>query len=185
VSTKKLVVSTYLQYILIALGALLLLTFIRQIGGVLLTFLLATILAYALNPLVRRLEAWRIPRVIAVLGVFMALMVAVLTALLVLIIPAVGQVQEALMQNPTVLTDGATRLLSWAQEELPYVGDQVATIDQAAIIGFAQSDAPSAGQMLNADLSFVGGVFGVFGTMLNLVLMLIVSVYMFSIERGS
>ncbi|HLM77829.1 MAG TPA: AI-2E family transporter [Rubrobacteraceae bacterium] len=177
-STKKLVVSTYLQYILIALGALLLLTFIRQIGGVLLTFLLATILAYALNPLVRRLEAWRIPRVIAVLGVFMALMVAVLTALLVLIIPAVGQVQEALMQNPTVLTDGATRLLSWAQEELPYVGDQVATIDQAAIIGFAQSDAPSAGQMLNAALSFVGGVFGVFGTMLNLVLVLIVSVYM-------
>ena len=177
-STKKLVVSTYLQYILIALGALLLLTFIRQIGGVLLTFLLATILAYALNPLVRRLEAWRIPRVIAVLGVFMALMVAVLTALLVLIIPAVGQVQEALMQNPTVLTDGATRLLSWAQEELPYVGDQVATIDQAAIIGFAQSDAPSAEQMLNAALSFVGGVFGVFGTMLNLVLVLIVSVYM-------
>src|ERR671917_1410470 len=50
VSTKKLVVSTYLQYILIALGALLLLTFVRQIGGVLLTFLLATILAYALNP---------------------------------------------------------------------------------------------------------------------------------------
>jgi predicted PurR-regulated permease PerM len=72
------------------LAALLLLTFVRQIGGVLLTFLLATILAYALNPLVRRLEAWRIPRVIAVLGVFMALMVAVLTALLVLIIPAVG-----------------------------------------------------------------------------------------------
>ena len=183
-STKKLVVSTYLQYILIALGALLLLTFVRQIGGVLLTFLLATILAYALNPLVRRLEAWRIPRVVAVLGVFMALIVAVWTALLVLIIPAVGQVQ-ALIQNPTVLTDGVTRLLSWAQEELPYVGDQVATIDQAAIIGFAQSNAPSAGQILNAALGFVGGVFGVFGTMLNLVLMLIVSVYMFSIERGS
>src|SRR5919112_935797 len=82
------------------------------------------------------------------------------------------------MQNPTVLTDGATRLLGWAQEELPYVGDQVATIDQAAIIGFAQSDAPSAGQMLNAALGIVGGVFGVFGTMLNLVLMLIVFVYM-------
>jgi predicted PurR-regulated permease PerM len=112
-----------------------------------------------------------------VLGVFMALMVAVLTALLVFIIPAVGQGQ-ALIQNPTVLTDGATRRLGWAQEELPYVGGQVATIDQAAIIGFAQSDAPSAGQILNAALGFVGGAFGVFGTMLNLVLMLIVSVYM-------
>jgi predicted PurR-regulated permease PerM len=177
VATKKLVVSTYLQYILIALGALLLLTFVRQIGGVLLTFLLATILAYALNPLVRRLEAWRVPRVVAVLGVFVALIVAVLAALLVLIIPGVSQIQ-ALVQNPTVLTDGATRLLSWAQEELPYVGEQVAAINQAAIVEFAQSNAPSAGQLLNAALGFVGGVFGVFGTILNLVLMLIVSVYM-------
>jgi predicted PurR-regulated permease PerM len=144
VATKKLVVSTYLQYILIALGALLLLTFVRQMGGVLLTFLLATILAYALNPLVRRLETWRVPRVVAVLGVFVALIVAVLAALLVLIIPGVSQIQ-ALVQNPTVLTDGATRLLSWAQEELPYIGDQVATIDQATIIiKFAQSNAPSA-----------------------------------------
>ncbi len=176
-ATKKLVVSTYLQYILIALGALLLLTFVRQISGVLLTFLLATILAYALNPLVRQLEAWRVPRVVAVLGVFVALIVAVLAALLVLIIPGVGQIQ-ALVQNPTVLTDGATRLLSWAQEELPYVGDHVANIDQAAIIQFAQSNAPSAGQVLNAALGFVGGVFGVFGTILNLVLMLMVSVYM-------
>ncbi|MDQ3966134.1 MAG: hypothetical protein M3246_06755, partial [Actinomycetota bacterium] len=61
-SAKKLVVSTYLQYILIALGALLLFVFVQQLSGVLLTFLLAAILAYVLNPLIRRLEAWRIPR---------------------------------------------------------------------------------------------------------------------------
>ena len=44
-STKKLVVSTYLQYILIALGALLLFVFVRQLSGVLLTFLFAAVLA--------------------------------------------------------------------------------------------------------------------------------------------
>ena len=54
-SAKKLIVLAYVQYILIALGTLLL--FVRQLGGVLLT--------YALNPLVQRLEAWRIPRVVA------------------------------------------------------------------------------------------------------------------------
>ena len=177
-SAKKLVVSTYLQYVLIALGALLLFTFVQQLGGVLLTFLLAAILAYVLNPLVRRLEAWRIPRVVAVIFVFGALLVVVLAALLVLIIPAVGQVQ-ALIQDPTVLTDGATRLLNWVQDNLPdSVREQISTADHAAVVEFAQSNAPSAGQILNGALGFVGGVFGVFGTMLNLLLMLLISVYL-------
>ncbi|MDP8953048.1 MAG: AI-2E family transporter [Actinomycetota bacterium] len=177
-SAKKLVVSTYLQYVLIAFGVLLLYTFVQQLGGVLLTFLLAAVLAYVLNPLVRRLEAWRVPRVVAVVFVFVALLVAVLAALLVLIIPAVGQVQ-ALIQDPTVLTDGATRLLNWVQDNLPEnVREQVSTADHAAVLEFAQSNAPSAGQILNGALGFVGGVFGVFGTMLNLLLMLIISVYL-------
>jgi predicted PurR-regulated permease PerM len=80
VSAKKLVVSTYLQYILIALAALLLFVFVRQLSGVLLTFLFAAVLAYALNPVVRGLEAWRVPRAIAVTGVFAALITVVLAA---------------------------------------------------------------------------------------------------------
>src|SRR3712207_7437641 len=59
VPAKKLVVSTYLQYILIAVGVFLLVVFVRQLSGVLLTFLMAAVLAYALNPLVRRLEQLR------------------------------------------------------------------------------------------------------------------------------
>ena len=113
-SAKKLLVSSYLQYILIALGVLLLFTFVRQLGGVLLTFLLAAVLAYALNPLVRRIEAWGIPKVVAVLGVFVGLTVAVLAALLILIVPAVGQVQD-LIQNPQVLIDGVTGLVGRTQ----------------------------------------------------------------------
>jgi predicted PurR-regulated permease PerM len=178
VSAKKLVVSTYLQYVLIALGALLLYTFVQQLGGVLLTFLLAAVLAYVLNPVVRRLEAWKVPRVVAVIFVFVALLVAVLAALLVLIIPAVGQVQ-ALIRDPAVLTDGATRLLNWVQDNLPEdIREQISTADHAAVVEYAQSNAPSAGQILNGALGFVGGVFGVFGTMLNLLLMLIISVYL-------
>ena len=90
---NKLVVSTYLQYILIAVGVFLMVVFVRQLSGVLLTFLMAAILAYVLNPLVRRLEQLRVPRVVAVVGVFAALILSVVAALLVLIIPAVGQVQ--------------------------------------------------------------------------------------------
>lgn len=175
-SAKKLVISTYLQYIFIVLGALLLFAFVRQLGGVLLTFLLAAILAYALNPVVRLLEGWRIPRVAAVLGVFLALVAAVLAALLVLILPAVGQVQ-ALVQNPEVLTDGVAGLVERTQE-LPYVGEQISSVDQAVLSEFVRSNAPSAGQVLNGALGFIGGVFGVFGTILNLFLMLIVAIYL-------
>jgi len=50
VTTKKLVVSTYFQYLMLAVGAVLLVIFVREIGGVLITFLTAAVLAlFALN----------------------------------------------------------------------------------------------------------------------------------------
>jgi len=173
VSAKKLVVSTYLQYILIALGALLLFVFVRQLSGVLLTFLFAAVLVYALNPVVRRLEGWRGPRAVAVAAVFAALVVAVLTALLVLIVPGVGQVQS-LVQNPEVLANGAAGLLNQARE-LPYIGEQIGAVEQTALTRLVQSNAPSPGQVLSVTLGFIGGVFGV---LLNLMLMLLISVYL-------
>jgi predicted PurR-regulated permease PerM len=176
VPTRKLVVSTYLQYILIAVGVFLLVLFVRQLSGVLLTFLMAAILAYILNPLVRRLERWRVPRVLAVVGVFAVLVLAVAAALLVLIIPAVGQVQD-LIQSPEALVERINGLMAQARE-LPYVGERIAQTDQEAIIRFIQSNAPSAGQVLQGATGFIGGIFGAFGTVLNLVLMLIVSIYL-------
>jgi predicted PurR-regulated permease PerM len=180
VSAKKLVVSTYLQYILIAVGFVLLVFFVRQLGGVLLTFLMAAILAYVLNPVVRHLERLRIPRVVAVVGVFAALVLAVVAALLVLIIPAAGQVQS-LIQNPAAAVERANALVGRAQGLPyvgPYVGGRIARMDEQAITQFVQSNAPSAGQALSATSGFIGGIFGVFGTVLNLLLMLIVSIYL-------
>jgi predicted PurR-regulated permease PerM len=176
VPVKKLVVSTYLQYILIAVGFLLLVVFVRQLSGVLLTFLMAAILAYILNPVVRHLEKLHVPRVVAVVGVFVTLLLASATALLVLIIPAVGQAQT-LIQDPGALIERANTLAGRAQD-LPYVGQRIAQIDERAIMQFVQSNAPSAGQALSAATGFIGGIFGVFGTMLNLLLMLIVSIYL-------
>ena len=173
---KKLVVSTSLQYVLLALGALLLLVFVRQIGGVLLTFMMAAILAYVLNPLVRRLEGWRVPRVVAVLGVFVVLITVTVAALLVLIVPATEQVRM-LARRPELVVTGATRLVN-ALRDLPYLGEQVAAVDRAALIAFVRENMPPAGAMINGALGFIGGVFGVFGTLLNLFLMLIISVYL-------
>src|SRR5919107_5303993 len=96
---RKLVVSTYFQYIVLAVGVLVLVSFVRQVSGVLLTFLAAGVLAYALNPIVRRLEGLRIPRAISVIGVFLVLILVVVVTLLLIIIPAVGKVQ-ILIRNP-------------------------------------------------------------------------------------
>src|SRR3954453_17469698 len=101
---RKLVVSTYLQYIALALGVVLLVSFVRQVGGVLLTFLAAGVLAYVLNPLVRRLEELRVPRVMGVIGVFVVLALVVVVTLLLIIVPSVGQVQ-IIIRNPQDLVD--------------------------------------------------------------------------------
>jgi predicted PurR-regulated permease PerM len=176
VSARKLVVSTYLQYIVLAVGVVLLVSFVRQISGVLLTFLAAGVLAYALNPLVRRLERLRIPRVIAVIGVFLVLIIVVVVTLLLIIIPSVGQVQ-LVIRNPQDLVDQIIRQLNRLQN-IPYVGQYVSTLDQDRILQLLKQNAPSAEQVANVATGVIGGVFGVFGTIFNLLLMVIVSVYL-------
>src|SRR5215210_7423135 len=132
VSARKLVVSTYLQYIVLAMGVLLLVFFVRQVGGVLLTFLAAGVLAYALNPVVRRLEGLRVPRALAVIGVFLVLILVVVVTLLLIIVPSVGQVQ-IVVRNPQAIVDQATAMVQRAQS-LPYVGQYVAELDQDRIL---------------------------------------------------
>ena len=175
-TSRKLVVSTYLQYIALALGVVLLVAFVRQVGGVLLTFLAAGVLAYVLNPLVRRLEELRVPRAIAVIGVFLVLILVVVVALLLIIIPSIGQVQ-IIIRSPQDLVDQAVALLNRAQD-IPYVGRYVAELDQDRILQLLKDNAPSAEQVANVATGVIGGVFGVFGTIFNLFLMVLVSIYL-------
>ena len=173
---RKLVVSTYIQYITPAVGAVLLVVFVRQLSGVLLTFLAAGVLAYVLNPVVRILENWRVPRVVAVVGVFLVLILATVAALLVIVVPAVGQVRS-IVENPEDIVRQANGLSEQAQE-LPFVGQYVTELDQDRVLQLLRSNAPSAGQVVDVATGVVGGVFGVFGTLLNLLLLLLVSVYL-------
>jgi predicted PurR-regulated permease PerM len=173
---RKLVVSTYLQYIALAIGVVLLVAFVRQVGGVLLTFLAAAVLAYILNPLVRRLEQLRIPRPIAVIGVFIVLGVVVVVTLLLIIVPSIGQVQ-IIFRSPQDLADQAIALLNRAQN-IPYVGRYIGDLDQDRILRLLKENAPSAEQAANVATGVIGGVFGVFGTIFNLFLLVIISIYL-------
>src|SRR5215216_7478747 len=176
VSARKLVVSTYLQYIVLAVGVLLLVFFVRQVSGVLLTFLAAGVLAYALNPVVRRLEGLRVPRALAVIGVFVVLILVAGVTMLLIIIPAVGKVQ-ILIRNPQDIADQASAMVQRAQS-LPYVGQYVTELDQTRVLQLIESNAPSAGQVANVATGVIGGVFGVFGTLFNLLLIVLISVYL-------
>jgi predicted PurR-regulated permease PerM len=176
VSARKLVVSTYLQYIVLAVGILLLVFFVRQVSGVLLTFLAAGVLAYALNPVVRRLEGLRVPRVLAVIGVFIVLILVVVVTMLLIIIPSVGQVQ-IVVRNPQDLVDQVTAQVNRLQD-IPYVGRYVAELDQDRILQLLRENAPSAEQVANVATGVIGGVFGVFGTLFNLLLLVLVSIYL-------
>lgn len=173
---KKLVVSTYLQYIALALGVLLLVSFLRQISSVLLTFLAAGVLAYALNPIVRRLEGWRVPRVVAVVGVFLVLILVSAAAVLTVVVPAITQVR-AIVENPQAIVQQADTLTGQAQS-LPFVGQYVTELDQDQVLQLLRSNAPSAGQVIGVATGVIGGVFGVFGAIFNLLLMVLVSVYL-------
>jgi len=176
VSARKLVVSTYLQYIALALGIVLLVSFVRQISGVLLTFLAAGVLAYALNPVVRRLEGLRVPRAVAVIGVFLVLILVVAVTMLLIIVPSVGQVQ-IVVRNPQAIVEQANALVQRSQG-VPYVGRYVAELDQDRILQLLKTNAPSAEQVANVATGVIGGVFGVFGTLFNLLLMVLVSIYL-------
>lgn len=175
-STRKLLVSTYLQYIGLALGVVLLVASVRQVSGVLLTFLAAGVLAYALNPLVRRLEGLRVPRVLAVIGVFLVLILVVVVTLLLIIVPSIGQVQ-IVVRNPQDLVDQLIALVNRVQN-IPYVGRYVAELGQDRILQLLKENAPSAEQVANVATGVIGGVFGVFGTIFNLFLMVLVSIYL-------
>ncbi len=59
---RRLVIADYVQYIALAAGVLLLFVFVRQIADVILIFLAAAILAYVLNPVVKRVERLGAPR---------------------------------------------------------------------------------------------------------------------------
>lgn len=173
---KKLVVSTYLQYIALALGVLILVSFVRQISGVLLTFLAAGVLAYALNPIVRRLERWRVPRVISVVGVLLVLILASVAAVLTVVVPAITQIRT-IVENPQAIVQQANALTEQAQN-LPLVGQYVTELDQDRVLQLLRSNAPSAGQVFDVATGVIGGVFGVFGVIFNLLLLILVSAYL-------
>lgn len=172
-NARRLVVADYVQYIALAAGILLLAVLVRQIAGVLMIFLAAAILSYVLNPVVKLLENRGAPRTVAVLGVFAVLSTVLGVASLALIVPAARQIQS-LFSNPQLLVDGASQLVDRARS-IPYLGEQIGSLDRQELMSRVRQAAPSAQTASRVLTGFIGGVFG---TIFNLIVLIIISIYL-------
>ncbi len=92
----------------LALAAFLLLWLLAP---VLTPFIVGAVLAYALHPAVERLAARRVPRLLAVLGVEVLFMIAVLAVLL-LIVPIISKELPLLREQIPILADKLNRSVS-------------------------------------------------------------------------
>lgn len=135
-------------------------------GSLLAPFVLALVLAYALDPLVDRLERpRRVPRVLAIVGLTLPAL-GILAALIFLAIPAaVEQLGEVLQQVPLF----ARRLASFvenAQERLlrvdiPLVDEEellqrLRSVDSAAVVSFLEERREALAQQVWAGVLGVG-----------------------------
>jgi predicted PurR-regulated permease PerM len=106
-------------------------TVLWLLGPVLTPFIVAAVLAYALHPAVERLAARRLPRVLAVVLVEVAMMLALL-ALLLLLVPILSRELPLLREQIPLLADRANRGLGpW----LAQFGIKL-SLDIASIKGF-------------------------------------------------
>jgi predicted PurR-regulated permease PerM len=129
---------------MVFLGVALLAVLVYLLSPVLIPFIVAFLLAYFLKPVVARLHAWKIPRVIAVILVFIVVVIIV-TGVLFVLVPAIGN-------QVAKLAEGVPALIAWFEKTfIPWVSSEFG-VQMTAI------DFNSLKQMLLGHLSAGGNV---------------------------
>ena len=146
------------------------------LAPVLTPFLIAALLAYMFNPLVTRLEDWRVPRTLSVLLLFV-LLGGLLTLLGLWLVPRLQQQVSAFATDiPGYVDVLQHRLLPWLQSLL---GDQVAQLDvgflKQRIIEHWQEVGTAAGDLLS---TLTRSGMRVAGWFVNLLLVPVVAFYL-------
>lgn len=149
---------------------------IHFLRPVLVPFFASFILAYLGNPLVDRLERWKLPRTLAVLAVFVLTLV-VLALILVLVIPMVVRELAALFTHaPDVVNWFQQNLLPWLET---HWGVQPQALQPERIMQFISGNFVSAGKLAGQALLKVSSSgAAVFEFFINLVLIPVVTFYL-------
>jgi len=157
-------------------GALLLGWLIYQLAPILTPFLISALLAYLGDPLVDRLEAWRLPRTLAVVVVFAGLLMMV-AAIVVLLVPVISDQIRALADAvPGYVEWINTDVIPWVRRRLDI---EVSTFDLDALkTTLAQNirEAGSAAANVLSYITYSGAV--LLGWLLNLLLIPVVTFYL-------
>ena len=110
-AASPVVVARWVQMVVVPLAALALYALARAAGPVLLLFLVATVIALILNPLVKLVQRARVPRGLAVAAVYIGFFLVVGAAIGLLVDPIADQVQ-AFQDDVPGLTDSANQSLA-------------------------------------------------------------------------
>lgn len=113
---------------LIPVSILLLILFIYLLSSVLTPFLIAAFLAYLTDPLVNRLQSWKLPRTLATTFVFIFLVV-VFVLLLLIIVPM-------LEQQIVQLINTIPEIVNWIQQSIIPWLDQRLHLNVSEVVNF-------------------------------------------------
>jgi predicted PurR-regulated permease PerM len=162
----------------VALGVLLagyLLYFLR---GVLTPLCVAFAIAYVLDPVVDRLEAWRIPRALAIV-IVMLVFVSLAVLLFVLVIPSVvTDIANVIVELPGHAQRALTRLEPWLLQygvEVPHSTTEWVERLQGQANNIASSILEPVGNVLRW---FVGGTFSVIGAVAAALIVPVFAIYL-------
>ncbi|HJW80728.1 MAG TPA: AI-2E family transporter, partial [Acidiferrobacterales bacterium] len=161
----------WMMLVLALAGALL-----YVLAPVLTPFLIAALLAYMFNPLITRLEGWRVPRALSVLLLFV-LLASLLTLLVLWLVPRVQQeISTFAGKLPGYLDSLQHRLLPWLQSLL---GEQAGLFDfnilKQQLLDHWREVGTAAGEVLG---TLTRSGMRVAGWLVNLVLVPVVSFYL-------
>ncbi|MGH8280893.1 MAG: AI-2E family transporter [Gammaproteobacteria bacterium] len=149
---------------------------IHYLRPILTPFLASFILAYLGNPLVDRLERWKLPRTVAVLAVFVLTLI-ILALILALVIPMVVREIAALFTHaPEAGTWFQVYMLPWLTQHL---GLQPGVLAPEKLMELLSSNFASAGKLAGKALVSVSNSgLAVFEFFINLILIPVVTFYL-------
>ncbi|MHB0914524.1 MAG: AI-2E family transporter [Thermoleophilia bacterium] len=135
-------------------------------------FVSAMVIALILNPLIKKLEWLKIPRYIGVLFVYLALLGLMVMLLVLVIPPAIGQLEEILNNSPQYAETVREQIESWQDTinrlNLPFdLGDYTTQVAQRV----EEYIADIGSQLLTYSVNFVGAL-------TNFFIVLVISIYM-------
>ncbi len=96
--------------------------FAQHIVRTLSIFLIAAFIAFGLQPVVRRLEAWRVPKAAAISVVFAALILVIVIGIVIIVPLTIAQIQTLVANTPAFVAALQSWLSSgegWLQDHVP------------------------------------------------------------------